>query len=68
MLLAMVKKTMDHHVLSNLATVIVVSTSFDLWMFYDGVDTFVLVINFLNDNWVPMHVIVELFEVNETIR
>ncbi len=28
----MVKKTMDHHVLPNLASTTVVSTSFDLWM------------------------------------
>jgi hypothetical protein len=37
-------------------------------MSHDGVDTFVLVINFSNDNWVPMHVTMQLFEVNETIR
>jgi hypothetical protein len=47
---AMVKKTMDHHVLSNLTSAIVFSTSFDLWMSCDDVDTFALVINFLNDN------------------
>jgi hypothetical protein len=64
----MVKNTMDHHVLSNLASAIVVFASFDLWMSYDGVDTFALVTNFLNDNWVPMHVIVELFEVNDTTK
>jgi hypothetical protein len=56
-LLAVVKKTMDHHVLSNLASTIVVSINFDLWMFRYNVDTFALVTNFLNDNWVPMHVI-----------
>jgi hypothetical protein len=28
---------------------------------------FALVINFLNDTWVPMHVIVGLFEMNEMI-
>ncbi len=37
-------------------------------MFHNGVDTFDLVFNFLNDIWVPMHVNVGLFEVNETIR
>jgi hypothetical protein len=63
-----VKNTMDHHVLSNLASTIVVFASFDLWMSCDGVDTFALVINFLNDNWVPMHVIVGLFEVNDTTK
>jgi hypothetical protein len=37
-------------------------------MFHNGVDTFDLLINFLNDTWVPMHVNVGLFEVNETIQ
>jgi hypothetical protein len=62
----MVKKTMDHHVLPNLALTIVVSTSFNLWMFHGGVDAFVLVINLLSDNWVPMHITLGLFKVNET--
>ncbi len=66
-LLNMVKRTMVHLVLSNFASTNVVSASFDLWTSHDNVDTFALVINFLNDNWVPMHVIVGLFEVNETI-
>jgi hypothetical protein len=49
MLLAMVKKTMDQHVLLSLAFTIVVSISFDLWMSHSGVDTFALVIKFFND-------------------
>ncbi len=49
MLLTMVKKTMDQHVVSNLTSTIVVSTSFDLWMSHDNVDTFSFVINFLSD-------------------
>ncbi len=48
-LLAIIKNTMDHPVLSNLASVTMVFVSFDVWMFHGGVDTFVLVINFLND-------------------
>jgi hypothetical protein len=43
------------------------SISFDLWMFHDDVDIFTLVINFLNDNWVSMHIIVGLFEMNGMI-
>jgi hypothetical protein len=31
-----------------------------------GFDTFVLVINFINDDWLPWHVIVGLFEVPNT--
>jgi len=33
-----------------------------------GVDTFVLVINYLNEAWTPRHVIVGLFEVHEITR
>jgi hypothetical protein len=43
------------------------SNSFDLCVFYGGVDTFTLVINFGNDTWLLMHIIVGLFEVNEII-
>ncbi len=42
-------------------------TNFDLCMSYGGVDTFALVINFQNDTWVPMYIIVGLFEMNEMI-
>jgi hypothetical protein len=67
-LFAMVKKTMDQHVLPNLASTIVIFTSFDLWMSCNNVDTFTLVIKFLNDICAPIHVVVGLFEVNETIE
>lgn len=50
----------------NLKIAAIVSTSFDLWMFHGIVDTFVLVIIFLNEAWVLMHVIVGLFEVHVT--
>jgi hypothetical protein len=68
MLLAMVKKTMDHDVLLNLtfATIVLLVLTYE--MSHIDVDTFTLLINFLNDNWVPMHVIVKLFGVNETTR
>jgi hypothetical protein len=45
----MVTKTMNLHVLSNLGFVAIVFFSFDLWMFKVGVDTFALVINYLDD-------------------
>jgi hypothetical protein len=32
-----------------------------------GVDTFALVINCLNESWMPQHVTIGLFEVHETI-
>jgi hypothetical protein len=34
-------------------------------MFRGGVDTFVLVINYLDETWTPRHVIVGLFKVHE---
>jgi hypothetical protein len=57
---------MDHHVLRNLRLAIMVFASFNLWMSSNRVDIFALVINFLSDIWVPMHIIMGLFEVNET--
>jgi len=69
MLLAMVKNTIDQHVMPNLAIFIVIMfVSFYLWMFRNNVDTFALVINFLNGTSVPMHVIMGLFEMNETTK
>jgi hypothetical protein len=68
MFLATVKKTTDLHVSLNLAFVTIVFTRFILWISQSGMDTFVPVINFLNGAWVPMHVIVGLFKVNETTK
>jgi hypothetical protein len=48
MLLAIAKKTMDHHVLLNLASATIVFTNFDLWMSCSNVGIFALIINFLN--------------------
>jgi hypothetical protein len=47
----MVTKFMDIHVLPKLASVVMISTSFDLWMFRRGVDKFALVINYLTKAW-----------------
>jgi hypothetical protein len=49
--------------LLSFASVAIMSTSFDLWMSYGNVDTFALVINFLIDTWVTMHIIMGMFEV-----
>ncbi len=51
----------------HLALSTVMLINFEIWISCGNVDIFVIVINFLNDIWVPMHVIVGLFEVNETI-
>jgi hypothetical protein len=60
------KKQTNLHVFPNLTFVTIISISFDLWMFRDGVDIFALVTNFLNHSWTPMHVNVDLFKVKET--
>ncbi len=41
MLFAIVKKTMDQHVMPSLAFTTVMSASCDLWMSHDGVDIFI---------------------------
>jgi hypothetical protein len=43
------------------------TSSFDLWKSRFGHDTFSLVINFINSQWVPYDVIVGYFEVNDQI-
>jgi hypothetical protein len=63
----MVKKTMQLHVLLRLAKATTLSINFDLWMSIGGIDTFVLVINYINESWMPQHVTIGLFEVHETI-
>ncbi len=67
-ILAMGKETMDLHVLPNFAYVTTMVTSFDLWIFKCRVDTFALVINFVNESWTPMHVIVDYYEMHDTTR
>jgi hypothetical protein len=62
MLFAIVKNTMDQHVMPNFASTTILSSSFDLWMFCNNMDIFTLVINFFGDTWVPMQVVMGLFE------
>jgi hypothetical protein len=49
----MVQKTMDLHVLFNFQTTTTVSIRFDLLMSRGEVDTFALVINYLDKSWIP---------------
>ncbi len=63
----MVPKTTNLHMLPILASTTTMFTSFDLWMSKGGVNTFTLIINYLNEIWIPIHVIIGLFEVHETI-
>jgi hypothetical protein len=59
---------MDICVLPKLEIVTTISISFYLWMFRGGINTFALDINYFSKNWELVHVIVGLFEVNETIN
>jgi hypothetical protein len=61
-------KTMQLHVLPRLIKAKIVSINFGMWMSRLGVDTFALVINYLNDYWIPQHVTIDLFKVHESTR
>ncbi len=54
--------------LSKLTKATTLSASFDLWMSKGGMDTFALVINYLNESQMPHHVTICLFEVHDTTR
>jgi hypothetical protein len=62
----MVTKSMDIHVLPKLASATIFFASFDLWMSERGINMFVVVINYLSENWEPTNANVGMFEVNET--
>jgi hypothetical protein len=63
-----VTKTMNLDVMSFLESVATISCNFNFWMSRGGVDTFSLVINYLDETCTPRHVNVGLFEVHETIN
>jgi len=62
-----VTKTMHLDVMSFLEFVAIVSCNFNFWMFRGGMDTFALVINYLDETCTPRHANVGLFEVHEII-
>ncbi len=53
---------MKMHALPAIARCVTSIATFDLWMSKTSFDTFMLVINFIDDDWVPWHVTVGLFE------
>jgi hypothetical protein len=59
---------MDKYVILALDFCVMTTTSFELWMSKLGHGTFDLVINFINSQWVPCHVIVGLFEAIDTAK
>jgi hypothetical protein len=52
----LVAKIMENYILLALGGCITIIASFDLWMSIFGHDTFVLVIKFVNSQFVPCHV------------
>jgi hypothetical protein len=63
-----VETTREKYVLLAFASCITCTTSFDLCMSRVGHDTFAMVVSFLNDFWEPSHVIMRIFEVQNTTR
>lgn len=59
-------KTMELYVLPAIATCATPTITFDLWMSRAGFDTFALVVNFIDDCWVPRYVPIGLFEAPNT--
>ncbi len=66
MFFAMVTKCMEMHVFPKFTNATIVYISFDLWMSRGGVETFILVINYLIEVWEPMYVTIGLLKVNKT--
>jgi hypothetical protein len=64
----MLVKVMKMHVLPTIAQCGTSIGTFDLYMSKIGFDMFPLVIIFINDDWVPYHVIIRLFEAPNTFR
>jgi hypothetical protein len=64
----MLAKVMKMHVLLAIAKCAITTSTFDLQMSKIGFDTFAFVINFIDDDWVPYHVIVGLFDTPNTFE
>jgi len=59
---------MEMHVFPTLVEFVTTTVMFNLWMSKIGIDTFALVINFIDDNWVPCQVIIDMFETPKTFK
>jgi hypothetical protein len=56
------QRTMEQYVWPLLQEATTVSVTFDLWMSRAGFDTFTMVVNFIDKEWMPRHVTIGLFE------
>jgi hypothetical protein len=57
---------MEEYVLPSLTTCVTISITFDLWMSTTSFDTFAMVTNFVDNNWVPQHITISLFKMPNT--
>jgi hypothetical protein len=53
---------MESRVLHALTEATTIIAMFDLWMSHDGFDTFALVANYINRQWIFCHVIVRFLK------
>jgi hypothetical protein len=60
------KKTNKKFIFEALEACDICMVNFDLWMSKGGVDTFVLIVHFLNHNWELGHITIGMFEIAET--
>jgi hypothetical protein len=58
--------TMTKYVQLALVECLTTICAFDLWMSKRAHDVFVVIVNFLSTNWEPKHIIIGLFEANDT--
>jgi hypothetical protein len=58
---SMPQKIMNTYVFPTLSNCATANVTFDLWMGQSRFDTFVLVVNFIDDAWVFKHVTIGFF-------
>jgi hypothetical protein len=61
------KQTKERFILSTLKSCHSCTISFDIWISKAKMDTFVMIVHFLNDKWEPYHIIVDFFEIVDTL-
>ncbi len=64
----MAEFTKDKYVFSSFESCHSYIVFLNLWMFKARMDTFVMIVHFLNAQWEPCHIIVGLFEIVDTTR
>jgi hypothetical protein len=59
---------MECHVLLALAKATIGIATCHLWMLRKGFDTFALVVNYIDKKWKMCHIIINIFQVHETLK